>query len=279
MQDRQQHVVDFYTRHPISAAHILAKVRTTRGSLGGLTPPDLFAYDQDHYGGVAANDAIAARAVFKPGMQVADFCAGLGGPARYFAHRFGVTVIGIELTPQRVKGAGELTRAVGLEAKVRIVEGNVLAAPLADAGMDAVYSQEALLHVPDKPQAIREAARILRPGGRFCFTDWIAHRALEPHEAETMWRGIAAQSVESVAGYLRNLRAAGLQPEGFDDLTDEWGIILDERRRMYVRLREEALAAGNPAGNESFYAAYVRLVELVQARVLGGARFTAVKPA
>lgn len=277
MTTRQQHVVDFYTRHPISAAHILAKVKVARGTLDGLAPEELWAHDQDHYGGIAANDAIAAAAGLRPGMMVADFCAGLGGPARYFAARYGVDVTGIELTPHRVTGAAELTRAVGLGSVVRVLEGNVMETPLATASMDVVYSQEALLHVPDKGRAVAEASRILKPGGVLCFTDWIAHRALSAGEAQTMWQGIAAQNVESVAGYRQLISAAGLSMASIDDMTTDWAVILDERRRMYTKLREEALATGSPAGDESFYSAYVKLVDLVQQRVLGGARFTARK--
>ena len=79
------------------------------------------------------------------GTRVADFCAGLGGPARYLAHRYGADVTGIELTPARVEGAQELTRRVGLQDKVRVIEGNVMQVPLSDASMDVVVSQEALL--------------------------------------------------------------------------------------------------------------------------------------
>jgi hypothetical protein len=46
---------------------------------------------------------------------------------------------------------------------------------------------------------------------------------------------------------------------------------------MYRQLREETLRQGLAAGDEEFYAAYGKLVELVQARVLGGGRFAAEK--
>ena len=46
-----------------------------------------------------------------------------------------------------------------------------------------------------------------------------------------------------------------------------------------VPLREETRRAGMPSGDEDFYQAYVLLVDSVEARVLGGARFTATKPA
>src|SRR5262249_36599669 len=86
--------------------------------------------------------------------RVVGFCAGLGGPARYLAYRYGADVTGIELTPARVKGANELTHLVGLQNNVRVIEGNVMQVPLPDASVDVVVSQEALLHVPSKEQTL-----------------------------------------------------------------------------------------------------------------------------
>src|SRR5262249_2207648 len=74
--------IDFYDQHPISAQIILAKLEAARGTLEGLQPEDLFAHDQDHYGGLAANDALALAAQIGLGSEVVDLCAGLGGPAR-----------------------------------------------------------------------------------------------------------------------------------------------------------------------------------------------------
>ena len=277
MTEGECHVLDFYSRHPISRDQILAKAQSERGNLDGLRPEELFAYDQDHYGGLPANDALASCVGLEPGMAVADFCAGLGGPARYLAHRYGATVTCIELNPRRAHGAADLTRRVGLQDRVRTVLGNVMQVPLASTCMDAVVSQEAFLHVPDKGAAIAEAYRILRPGGRLVFTDWITHRPLAADEAETMWQGIAAQTLQSADGYRELLRGAGFGVRSVEDLTEAWGDMLAERLEMYRKLREETRRAGLPAGDEAFYQAYVRLVALVRARVLGGGRFTAEK--
>ena len=48
---------------------------------------------------------------------------------------------------------------------------------------------------------------------------------------------------------------------------------------MYQKLRGEAEQAGAPAGHDDFYKSYVLFVSLVQQKLMGGARFTAVKPA
>lgn len=278
MTDDIRSAVDFYTRHPISVEIILEKLKAARGHLDGVRPDELFAHDQDHYGGLAANDTLAAQAGLAGGLRVADFCAGLGGPARYFAHRYGVEVTGIELTPARVDGARTLTQLVGLDDKVRVLQGDVTAAPLADASVDVVISQEALLHVPDKARALSEASRILKPGGRLAFTDWVAHRPLSAAEKDLLWRGMAVTALYRPAAYGEVIRRAGFALQSTDDLTAEWGAILTERLAMYRKLRGEAQAAHAPAGHDAFYASYVLFVELVNAGDLGGARFAARKP-
>lgn len=269
--------IDFYERHPISCEIILAKLDASRGHLDDLRPEELFPHDQDHYGGLAANDALAQRAAIGKGMRVADFCAGLGGPARYLAHRYGADVTGIELTPTRVKGAQELTRRAGLQDKVRIVEGNVMQVPLEANSVDVVVSQEALLHVPDKRRALAEAFRILKPGGRIAFTDWVAHRPLSAADKELMWQGMAVTELFTLPAYADLVRDAGFAVTSVEDLTAEWGAILTQRLAMYRKLREETIAAGTPAGHDAFYESYVRFVDLVNAAQLGGGRFVGEK--
>jgi sarcosine/dimethylglycine N-methyltransferase len=270
--------IDFYERHPISSEIILAKLNASRGHLNDVSPEELFPHDQDHYGGLEANDALVERAAIGKGTRVVDFCAGLGGPARYLAHRYGADVTGIELTPARVKGAGELTRRVGLQNSVRVIEGDVMRVPLPDASADVVVSQEALLHVPDKARTLAEAFRILKPGGRIAFTDWIAHRPLSDADKELMWQGMAVADLYNLQTYAELIKKTGFIVGLVEDLTADWGIILKQRLAMYIKLRAETQQAGTPAGHDAFYESYVRFVDLVNEAVLGGGRFAGEKP-
>jgi sarcosine/dimethylglycine N-methyltransferase len=277
MGDATAQTVFFYDRHPISLDIILAKLRASRGHLDDLRPDDLFPHDQDHYGGLAATDELARGAQIANGSRVADFCAGLGGTVRYLAHKYGAKVTGIELTPSRASGAQELIKRVGLQERAQVVEGNVMSVPLADATMDAVVSQESFCHVPDPAKALSEAFRILRKDGRLAFTDWIANEPLSTDDSQLMWDGMSIQPLRSIPDYRKLVEGAGFKLNSVTDLTGEWGPILKERLAMYQRLREEARQAGTPMGHDAFHKSYIRFVELIQQRKMGGVRIVASK--
>jgi sarcosine/dimethylglycine N-methyltransferase len=92
-----------------------------------------------------------------------------------------------------------------------------------------------------------------------------------------MWDGMAIQPLRSIPDYRRLVEANGLTVLTETDLTDEWGPILKERLAMYQLLREEARQAGTPMGHDAFHKSYVRFVELIQQRKLGGIRIVALK--
>ena len=278
MAHKSQQAIDFYSGHPISLDLVLARLLSERGDLAGLQPSDLWPYDQDHFGGLPANDALAQCAILGPRSRVADFCAGLGGPARYYAHVYGAEVTAIELTPARAAGAKRLNDLVGLADRVRVVQGDVVNTELSDGEMDAIVSQEAFLHLPDKASVLREAHRILRAGGRLAFTDLIRHVPLAQTDADLLWEGMAIQPVETIEGYRALLAAAGFAIVGLEDLTEELRPVLRKRFEMYQAMRREAEVAGTPSGSDAFHRSYARYAELFEARQLGGLRATALKP-
>ena len=81
-------VVEFYERHPINETQVLAALQRRGMVAGALSPEDLYEWDQDHYGGIAAVEALARRAGIGGESRVLDVCAGLGGIARVLAHRY-----------------------------------------------------------------------------------------------------------------------------------------------------------------------------------------------
>ncbi len=277
MRDAKRQTVSFYSQHPISTEAILAKLRRGRGDLQNLTPEDLWPHDQDHFGGTVATDELVNEAGITEGAEVVDFCAGLGGTVRYLAHRYGVNVTGIELTPARVAGAQELIHHVGLQKRCRVLEGDISAVALPDNSADLVISQEAFCHVPNLERAFSEAHRILKRGGRLAFTDWVANEQLNSSDAELVWEGLALQPLQSLESYQTMVKAAGFSIQIVRDLTQEWIPILQARLQMYRELQKEARATGAPAGPNAFLRSYIRVVELIQQESLGGIRLIAQK--
>ena len=271
-------IIEFYDRHPISESQVLDAVRRARGGLdAALTADDLFPYDQDHYGGLAAVDELARRAGVTAGSRVLDICAGLGGPARFLASRRGCRVMGVELNPGRAAGMDRLTRRVGLSASVAVVRADATALPFAAGRFDACISQEALLHVEDKAAVLAEARRVLGAGGRLAFTDWITHPGLGDAERAQLTEWMAAVTLQSIAGYRALLGRAGFRAVESEDLTDEWRGILKERLVMYRALREETVRRLGEARYREYDQLYAFFVNLVDAGKLGGGRFSATR--
>jgi ubiquinone/menaquinone biosynthesis C-methylase UbiE len=266
--------LEFYDRHPISEGQVLDALARQGKAAEALAPEDLYAWDQDHYGGIEAVALLARGARVAPGSLVLDVCGGLGGPARFLASRFGAVVTVLDLNAGRCLGARRLTRLVGLSDLVRVVRGDAQGLPFRAGSFAAVVSQEGLLHVRDKTRVILECRRVLRAGGRIAFTDWVATGRLADGERRRLEQWMAAVTIQSVPGYRDLLRRAAFAHVEVEDLSVEWVRILRERHRMYRSLRADTAARLGQARYDEYDQLYGFFVGLVQARKLGGARFS-----
>lgn len=129
-------------------------------SMAALAP-----YDQFHGRGLEATLEIAALVQPGPADHILDIGSGIGGPARYFANRFGCSVTGIDLTSEFCDVARHLTRLLGLEDRIGFEVGDALAMPFSDAGFDGAYSMNVSMNIADKGRFYREISRVLKPGG------------------------------------------------------------------------------------------------------------------
>lgn len=268
-------LAEFYDRHPISERRVLAALARRRGHAAGpVRPEDLFDLDQDHYGGAAAVDALARRAGVGAASRVLDVCAGLAGPARFLAARRGCRVVAVELHAGRAAGAARLTRLVGLGDRVAVVRADARALPLRASWFDACLSQEGFLHVEDKAAVLRECRRVLVPGGRIAFTDWIATPRLEDLERRRLREWTAAVTLPTLQGYRALLGRAGFSAIEAEDLADEWRPVLRARAEAYRAARGEIVAAFGEAWYEDFLRVYAFFAGLVEAGKLSGGRFS-----
>src|SRR5260370_1487165 len=97
---------------------------------------------------------------------------GSGACALHFAESTGCRVTALEVNPEAIKSAAALAHSKSLQSRVTFLLHNAATyLPFADATFDAVYSNDAMCHVPDRLAVLREFLRVLKPGRRFLFSD------------------------------------------------------------------------------------------------------------
>jgi SAM-dependent methyltransferase len=200
---------------------ILAALREEGIDIEALTPEILAPIDHFHTRGIAGTRDQADMA--RPGkdMHVLDIGCGIGGPARYLASTYGCRVSGIDLTPAFIDVAKMLTERCKLGHLVDFQVGNALDLPFADESFDMVWTQNVTVNIADKTAFYREAARVLRPGGRFTSIDHAAGPEGPPY-FPLPWADVPEISFLVLPGEMRvALEASGLNVLDFQDATAE----------------------------------------------------------
>jgi arsenite methyltransferase len=146
------------------------------------------------------------------GETVLDLGSGAGADVLISARRVGATgrAIGLDMTDEML----ELARANAAEAgvaNVEFVKGYLEEIPLPDASVDVVISNCVINLAGDKPRVLAEAARVLRPGGRFAVSDVIADEDMDDATRADMaaYTGCIAGALTE-AEFRAALAAAGL---------------------------------------------------------------------
>ena len=146
------------------------------------------------------------------GETVLDLGAGAGADVLISARRVGPTgrAIGLDMTDEMLDLARANARQAGV-ANAEFVKGYLEDLPLPDASVDVVISNCVINLSGDKPQVLREAARVLRPGGRFAVSDVIADPEMDEATRADMaqWTGCIAGALTRTE-FEEALTAAGL---------------------------------------------------------------------
>jgi SAM-dependent methyltransferase len=180
-------------------------------------------YAAANVGGVPASALAAslgcgvptAVADLKEGETILDLGSGAGADVLISAKRVGPTgkAIGLDMTEEMLDRARINAAEAGV-ANVEFVKGYLEQIPLPDESVDVVISNCVINLAADKPTVIGEAARVLRPGGRFAVSDVIADPAL----SDTARAEIAAWT-GCIAGALTEIEfRSALTDAGFEDI-------------------------------------------------------------
>jgi ArsR family transcriptional regulator len=157
--------------------------------------------------GVFNDDALRARAIAHlapPGLTVCDVGTGTGILAKELA-QLGMRVVAVDPAPRRLEAARAAFEKEGI-TNVELRGGEAQALPLGDAEVDAAFAHMVLHYVPQPAEAIREMARVVKPGGRVVVVDFVQHEAeWMREELGVLWLGFPSDEV------VRWLADAGLR--------------------------------------------------------------------
>ena len=268
----------FYNTHPISESQVLNKLEQTGADTSILTVELLQHHDQDHFGGLAATDALARHAKINESTHVLDLCCGLGGPARYLAYHHGCRVTGVDMNTDRLAGAVRLTERTKLQDRVLFHHANALQTGLADETFDVIVSQEAFCHIPNKKTLIAECVRLLKPGGHIVYTDILARNSMTNEIRSRLENEMAFSELSTLEQYCHLLEEKSCQVVEVEDLSDDWAQILIDRLAMYRSLKEQTVSSFGLAHFQKWDRTYSFFVDLYRSGELGGGRFVARKP-
>ena len=204
-----------------------------------------------------------ALAQLKPGETVLDLGSGGGIDVLLSARRVGPSgkAYGLDMTDEMLALAKENQRKAGVE-NVEFLRGEIEHIPLPDNSVDVVISNCVINLSADKGQVLREAYRVLRPGGRFAVSDVVTRGEIRPEIRQNilLWVGCVAGALEDVE-YRSKLAAAGFEQ-----------IEIEPTRIYRVEDARELLAAEGidadaiaPQVDGRFMSAFIRAVKPLNA--------------
>ena len=265
MSDIQQAVRDKY-------GAIAASVRDTSAkpgccgprACGGADPITSNLYSDSEAGSLPA-DAVAASLgcgnptallTLEPGQTVLDLGSGGGIDVLLSAKRVGPAgkAYGLDMTDEMLALARENQRKAGA-TNVEFLKGTIEHIPLPDASVDVVISNCVINLSSDKDAVLREAFRVLKPGGRFAVSDVIVRGEVPADVRRSMelWVGCIAGALEE-KDYAAKLTAAGF----IDVDVDAWRVYNVADARAFLTESGVDVDAVAPQVEGKFASAFVR---------------------
>ncbi len=173
--------------------------------------------------------------------KVIDVGAGFGGAARYLAKTFGCEVVALNLSEAENERDRQKNKEQGLDHLVTVVDGNFEDLPYEDGSFDVVWCQDSFLHSGNRGRVVEEAARVLKSGGEFVFTDPMQADDAPAEKLQPIYDRIHLDSMGSPGFYRQKAAECGLEELEFDEMTHQlinhYSRVRDEMHKKRDALR------------------------------------------
>jgi sarcosine/dimethylglycine N-methyltransferase len=199
---------------------------------------ELVAGEMLHCGGMDQTVAMAKRAGVSEGDKVLDLCSGFGSSLRFLTKNFKIEGYGLDISPYMVEQARKRTQAERLDGQITYKQGSVYQIPWPDNSFDVVWGEDAWCYLDSKEGLIKEAARVVKPGGVIAFSDWMTGPSgLSPEAAERIHTFLKFPYTESLRSYESLLKKYGMRIKSSEDLCEQFAVSMD----LYLRMIKEQL--------------------------------------
>jgi SAM-dependent methyltransferase len=202
-----------------------------------------------------------ALAKLKAGETVLDLGSGGGIDVLLSARRVGPTgkAYGLDMTDEMLALANENKRKAGVQ-NVEFLKGEIENIPLPENSVDVIISNCVINLSADKDQVLREAFRVLKPGGRFAVSDVVTRGEIAPEVRQSvlLWVGCIAGALDE-NDYREKLAKAGFVEIEIEPTR----IYRVEDAREFLKGEGVDVDAIAPQVDEKFMSAFVRAVKPV----------------
>jgi ubiquinone/menaquinone biosynthesis C-methylase UbiE len=206
-----------------------------------------------------------ALAKLNPGEVVLDLGSGGGMDVLLSARRVGTTgkAYGLDMTDEMLALANENKRKAGAE-NVEFLKGEIEHIPLPDNSVDVIISNCVINLSADKDRVLREAFRVLKPGGRFAVSDVVTRGEIAPEIRQNvlLWVGCVAGALGDDE-YRSKLFAAGFEQINIEPTR----IYRAEDAREFLSAAGVDVDAIGPEVDGKILSAFVRAVKPANAGV------------
>ncbi len=164
-----------------------------------------------HLGGLRATKELAKLCHMEKGKSVLVVGCGVGITPCYLAERYGVKVIGVDISERMVARAKERAKRKGLEGKVEFRTADAQKLPFKDNLFDAVVSESVIAFVNNKAKAIKEYLRVTKPGGFVGLNECLWLKTPPPELVEYLSRLMGGPEFRNSEDWQKLLKEAGLK--------------------------------------------------------------------
>ncbi len=241
-----------------------------------LTVEQLVPFDQYHYFGTdAVDDAIQSLSISSKD-KVIEVGSGIGGPARYLAHKTNCHVTALELQPDLHNIAYSLTKRCKLHEHVKHLCENILYFSN-DNNYDVLVNWLVFLHIPDRHLLLKKCYEILRLHGKIFIEDFYERDQFTDSEIKILSKDIYCDYLPTLEKYRIQLVESGFTDVQLIDKTVGWTNFVKERTKQFIKNRQHNIDVHGIEIVEELEYFYKKMSHLFENGNLGGVRIIAKK--